>query len=46
MALNAKLRRHKPKKSMAGSLAKYYKKYSADKMVKEIKEEKRKLNRF
>lgn len=36
----------KPEKSMAGSLAKYYKNYSTDKMVKETKEERKKLDRF
>ena len=36
----------KPEKSMAGSLGKYYKNYSTEKMVKELKEERRKLDRF
>jgi translation initiation factor 2 beta subunit (eIF-2beta)/eIF-5 len=36
----------KPQKSMAGSLARYFKNYSTDKMIKELKEERRKLDRF
>jgi len=34
------------KKSMAGSLGKYFKNYSSEKMVKEIKEERKKIDRF
>mgnify|MGYP001562358271 FL=1 len=34
------------KKSMAGSLAKYYKNYSMEKMVRELQEERRKSDRF
>ncbi|MDO8460102.1 MAG: hypothetical protein Q7S74_03265 [Nanoarchaeota archaeon] len=36
----------KPKKSMAGSLAKYYKGYSTEKMLKELKEERKEFDRF
>lgn len=36
----------KPQKSMAGSLAKYFKNYSTEKMVKELKEERKKIDRF
>jgi hypothetical protein len=40
------IKQMKPEKSMAGSLGKYYKNYSTEKMVKELKEERRKLDRF
>ncbi len=40
------IRHIKPEKSMAGSLAKYFKNYSTDKMVKEIKKERKNLDRF
>jgi len=33
-------------KSMAGSLRKYYKNYSTEKMIKELQEERRKSGRF
>ena len=36
----------KPKKSMAGSLGKYYKNYSTEKMIKELKEERKESDRF
>lgn len=36
----------KPEKSMAGSLAKYYKNYSSDKMIREIKEDRKKFDRL
>ncbi|MEK6850147.1 MAG: hypothetical protein AABX85_01080 [Nanoarchaeota archaeon] len=36
----------KPEKSMAGSLSKYFKNYSTEKMIKEIKEARKKLDRF
>jgi hypothetical protein len=36
----------KPKESMAGSLRKYYKNYSREEMVKELKMERRKFDRF
>ena len=36
----------KPEKSMAGSLKKYYPNYSREKIVKELKEERRKFDRF
>ena len=35
-----------PEKSLAGSLAKYFKDYSTAKMVKEVKEERKKFDRF
>ncbi|MEK6889353.1 MAG: hypothetical protein AABW80_04575 [Nanoarchaeota archaeon] len=35
----------RPKKSMAGSLAKYYKNYSTEQMIKELKEDRRKFDR-
>src|SRR3989344_4861247 len=35
----------KPEKSMAGSLGKYFKNYSTEKMVKEMQEERRKFDR-
>ena len=34
-----------PEKSMAGSLAKYFKNYSSKKMIKEMKEERGKIER-
>lgn len=37
---------NKPMKSMAGSLKKYFKNYSTEKMLKEIKEERREFDRF
>ena len=40
------LKHIKPEKSMAGSLKKYAKNYSAKQMVKELKEEREKLERF
>jgi predicted CopG family antitoxin len=43
---NVVVKHMKPKKSMAGSLAKYFKNYSTKKMVKELKEERRKFDRF
>lgn len=36
----------KPHKSMAGSLSKYFKNYSTEKMIKELKEERRKIDRL
>ena len=36
----------KPQKSMAGSLAKYFKNYSTEKMIKEMQAERRKFDRF
>jgi len=35
-----------PERSMAGSLAKYFKDYSTQKMIKEIKEERKKFDKF
>lgn len=40
------IRHINPQKSMAGSLAKYFKNYSREKMIKEIKEERKKFDRF
>jgi len=36
----------RPQKSMADSLAKYFKNYSTDDMVQKIKKERKKLERF
>ena len=35
-----------PQKSMAGSLSKYFRHYTREKMLKELKEERKKLDRF
>ncbi|HLC32118.1 MAG TPA: hypothetical protein VJK51_05615 [Candidatus Nanoarchaeia archaeon] len=35
-----------PQKSMAGSLGKYYKQYTRERMIKELKEEKKGFDRF
>lgn len=40
------LKNIKPAKSLAGSLAKYYKNYSTEKMIKELQEERRKSDRL
>lgn len=36
----------KPQKSIAGSLAKYFKDYSTKEMIKELKEGRKKVDRF
>jgi len=40
------IRHIKPKESMAGSLKKYYPRYSREKLIKEMQEERRKFDRF
>ena len=45
-AIKMVIKHMKPEKSMAGSLGKYYKNYSTAKMLKELKKERRKLDRF
>lgn len=43
---NLAIKHLKPDKSMAGSLGKYFKNYSTNAMLKEIKEERKKFDRF
>ena len=40
------MKKQKKVKSMAGSLRKYWKDYSTEKMIKELQEERRKSDRF
>lgn len=46
-AITTIARKHlNPRKSMAGSLSKYFKSYSTKEMIKELKEERAKVDRF